>query len=188
MVKFRLVYLLCLICLSSNCYNYLSEDVPIISRPILNQRLPLLTLKVSTPESDRSLKEITKLYVKYVTDTGYFGRVIADGIVSPYHIDIYTSEVNEYEHFWISSISTLFMLGTLGLLPSIYSQERVLNADFYVNGKLVGREKYRQKHSTLFGVPFFLIWETGIKEAKVIEYNKERNMIHNMIQDYNRYF
>ncbi|TGL56325.1 hypothetical protein EHQ58_16995 [Leptospira ognonensis] len=171
----------------SHCYNYLSEDVPIISRPVMNQRIALLTLKVSSPESERSLNDITKLYVKYITDTGYFGRVITDGIRSSHHIDLYTSEINEYEHFWMSSISTLFMIGTLGLLPSIYSQERILHADFYVNEKLVGRERYRQKHSTLFGVPFFLIWETGIKEAKVIEYNKERNMINNMIQDYNRY-
>jgi len=176
-------------CISTltNCYNYLSEDVPIISRPILNQRIPLLTIKVSSPESDRSTLDITRLYVSYIQDTGYFGKVVSEGIKSSHHIEIYTSEINEYEHFWMSSISTLFMIGTLGLLPSIYSQERVLHADFYVNDKLVGKEKYRQKHSTLFGVPFFLIWESGIKEAKVIEYNKERNMIYNMIQDYNRF-
>jgi len=153
----------------------------------MNQRIALLTIRITSPESERSISEITKLYSRYIMDTGYFGRVITDGIRSAHHIEIYTSEINEYEHFWISSISTLFMLGTLGLLPSIYSQERIIHADFYMNDKLVGRERYKQKHTTLFGVPFFLIWETGIKEAKVIEYNKERNMIHNMIQDYNHY-
>ncbi|TGN20489.1 hypothetical protein [Leptospira idonii] len=187
MTYFRFVIFLLIFSSFSHCYNYLSEDVPIIVRPELKQRISLLTIKVSSPESERSKKEITALYTKYINDTGYFGRVISEGIRSPHHIDIYTSEVNEYEHFWISSLSTLFMIGTVGLLPSIYSQERVLHADFYVEDRLVGRERYRQKHSTLFGVPFFFIWESGIKEAKTIEYNKERNMIHNMIQDYNRY-
>ena len=186
MLKIR-IFLFLVILLLSNCYNYLSEDVPIVTRPFLNQRLALLTVKVISPESAHSTNQLTALYSKYISDTGYFGKVITDGIRSAHHIDIYTSEVNEYEHFWISSISTLFMLGTLGLLPSMYSQERVLHAEFYINDKLVGRERYRQKHTTLFGVPFFLIWETGIKEAKLIEYNKERNMINNMIQDYNRY-
>ncbi|TGN06479.1 hypothetical protein [Leptospira ilyithenensis] len=175
------------ILLFTNCYNYLSEDVPIIVRPELKQRISLLTIKVTSPESERSKKHITALYTTYINDTGYFGRVINEGIRSSHHIDIYTSEVNEYEHFWVSSISSLFMILTAGILPSIYSQERVLHADFYVEEKLVGREKYRQKHSTLFGVPFFFIWESGIEEAKIIQYNKERNMINNMIQDYNRY-
>ncbi|MCU0823521.1 MAG: hypothetical protein MUF77_02630 [Leptospira sp.] len=170
-----------------SCYNYMSEEVPIVSRPTLKQTLPLLSIKVNTPESDQSKKEITAIYERYLLDTGYFGRIISDGIRANHHIEIYTSEVNEYEHFWISSISTVFMVTTVGLLPSIYTKERVLYADFYINDKHVGREKYRQKHSTLFGLPFLFIWETGIKDAKVIQYNKERNLIHNLVQDYNRF-
>lgn len=170
-----------------NCYNYLSEDIPIITRPELKQRIPLLSVRVLSPEPEAVRKKMTAYYVKYITDSGYFGRVIAEDLRSPYHIDIYTAEVNEYEHFWTGSISTLFMIATAGLLPSVYSEERILICDFYVGDKFMGRERYRQKHTTLFGVPFFLIWETGIKEAKVIEFNKEKNMIHNMLQDYNRY-
>jgi len=187
MLFIRFSFLFAIILLVTNCYNYLSEDIPIVPRPELKQRISLLTIKVTSPESERSKRQITALYTKYINDTGYFGRVISDGIRSSHHIDIYTSEVNEYEHFWVSSISSLFMVLTVGILPSVYSEERVLNADFYVEEKLVGREKYKQKHSTLFGVPFFFIWESGIEEAKTIEYNKERNMINNMIQDYNRY-
>jgi hypothetical protein len=187
MFIFRFSILLLFALTLSHCYNYLSEDIPILTRPVLNQRISLLTVKVNSGESEQAVKEITGLYIKYLSETGYFGRVISEGIRSSHHIDIYTSQVNEYENFWISSISTLFMVGTLGILPSIYSKERVLQADFYVNDKFVGREKYRQKHTTLFGVPFMFIWESGIKEARVIEYNKERNMIHNMIQDYNRF-
>ncbi|MBM9590239.1 hypothetical protein JWG41_07270 [Leptospira sp. 201903075] len=170
-----------------SCYNYISEDVPIIARPDFKQQIAILTIKVSTPENDKTKREITAIYTKYLMETGYFGRVLSDGVRANHHIDLYTSEVNEYEHFWISSISTLFMLGTAGLLPSIYSKERVLHADFYLNDKLVGREKYRQKHSTLFGIPFVFIWEAGIKEAKTIHFNKEKNLIHNVVQDYNRY-
>ncbi|GBF51135.1 lipoprotein [Leptospira ryugenii] len=171
----------------NQCHNYLSEDVPIVTKPFLNQRLALLTIKVTSPESPKQTNELSQLYAKYLMDTGFFGRVLSDGIRSANHIDIYTAEVNEYEHFWISSISSLFMVSTLGLLPSIFSKERVLIAEFYVNDRMVGRERYRQKHSTLVGIPFLLIWETGIKEAKLIEYNKERNLINNMIQDYNRF-
>lgn len=176
-----------LVFLLHNCYNYLSEDIPIITRPELKQRIPLLSVRVLSPETEAVKKKMTAYYVKYIADSGYFGRVISEDLRSPYHIDIYTAEVNEYEHFWAGSISTLFMLGTAGLLPSIYSEERVLVCDFFVGDKYMGRERYRQKHTTLFGIPFFLIWESGIKEAKVIEFNKEKNMINNMLQDYNRY-
>ncbi|WP_208730417.1 hypothetical protein [Leptospira levettii] len=189
MIQFRKFahLVLCSLFFLSSCYNYMSEDVPIVTRPDFKQQIPLLSIKVSTPENNKNKREITALYTKYLSETGYFGRVLSDGVRANHHIDIYTSEVNEYEHFWVSSISTIFMIGTAGLLPSIYSKERVLHADFYLNDKLIGREKYRQKHSTLFGIPFMFIWETGIKEAKTIQYNKEKNLIHNVVQDYNRY-
>ncbi|WP_208652332.1 hypothetical protein [Leptospira kemamanensis] len=189
MIRIRnfIVLVLCSLLFFPSCYNYMSEDVPIIARPTLKQQIPLLTIQVITPENNRNKREITAIYTKYLTETGYFERVLSDGVRANHHIDLYTSEVNEYEHFWVSSISTIFMIGTAGLLPSIYSKERVLQADFYLNDKLIGREKYRQKHSTLFGVPFMFIWESGIKEAKTIQYNKEKNLIHNVVNDYNRY-
>lgn len=166
----------------------MSEDIPTIQKPILRNRLPLLSIQVVSPERDSTKKKVTELYTKYLTESGYFDRVVAEGIRTPYHIDLYTSEVNEYEHFWVSSISTLFMIGTVGLLPSIYSKERVLVADIYINERWVGRERYKQKHTTLFGIPFLFIWEKGILESKTIAMDKEKNMIHNLIQDLNRYF
>lgn len=172
---------------TTSCYNYMSEDVPIVVSPSLKQTLPLISIKVITPETDHTKKEITAIYERYLMDTGAFGRVLSEGIRANHHIDIYTSEVNEYEHFWTATVSSIFLIGTAGLLPSIYTKERVLHADFYIDDKLVGKEKYRQKHSTLFGLPFLFIWESGIKEAKTIQYNKERNLINNLVKDYNRF-
>ncbi|MDF3820799.1 hypothetical protein P3G55_12860 [Leptospira sp. 96542] len=186
-MKWKLLTAVFALFVFSHCYNYMGEEVPIVVSPEFKKQIPILTIKVSTPEYDKSKNEITAIYTKYLLDTGYFGRVLSDGVRANHHIDLYTSEINEYEHFWVSTISTIFMLGTAGLLPSIYSKERVLHADFYLNDKLIGREKYRQKHSTLFGIPFFIIWESGIKEAKTIQYNKEKNLINNVVQDYNRY-
>jgi len=158
-----------------------------VTKPELKRRIPLLSIKITTPESEKSLRKIEELYLRYLTETGQFGRVISDEIRSPYHMEIFTSEIHEYEYFWTGAISTVFMIATAGLLPSHYTEDRLITVDFYVSDKFVGRENYRQRHTTMFGLPFLVIWERGIKEARDIEFNKERNMINNLVKDYNRY-
>lgn len=185
MIKFFMIGIILLT--FSNCYNYLSEDSQIVPRPNLNKRIPVLSIQVTGPEGEEETEKITDLYTEYLMDTGYFGRVITGGVRAPYHIDIYTAIVDEYENAWLAFGSGFFSLATAGLVPAFYGERRVLRARIFKDGNLQGERLYSQKHVTLFGVVFMFIWERGIEESSMIEYNKEKNLIHNLVQDLNDY-
>lgn len=170
-----------------NCYNYLSEDVPIVVAPSLNKRIPVLSIHVVSPEGEEEQERISELYVEYLQETGYFGRVISGGVRAPYHIDIYTAVLDEYENAWLGFGSGFFSIATAGLVPAFYGERRLLRARIFKEGQILGERVYTQKHTTLFGVVFLFIWERGIEESAVIGYNKEKNLIHNLIQDLNEY-
>lgn len=170
-----------------SCYNYLSEEVPIVAKPILKQTIPLISIRVSTPEGEKEKKRITQLYHKYLEDTGYFGRVESDGVVAPIHLEIYTSIMDEYENSWYAFTSTLFSVGTVGLLPAFYGERRMLRAKIYRDNVFITEKLYSQKHVTLYGLIFIFIWEMGIEDSRVIENNKEKNIMHNLVQDLNDY-
>lgn len=171
----------------SQCYNYLSDEVPIIVEPKLNKRIPVLSIQVMSAEGKRAEEKITDLYVKYLEETGYFGRVISGGVRAPYHIDIYTAVIDEYEHAFLTVISSIFSLGTAGLLPAISGERRILRAKIYREEELIAERVFSQKHVTLYSLIFIFIWERGIEESEKIQFNKEKNLIHNLVESLNDY-
>ncbi len=170
-----------------SCYNYLSEEVPIVVKPTLKQTIPLISIRVTTPEGEKERKRITELYHKYLEETGNFGRVESDGIVAPIHLEIYTSVMDEYENSWYAITSTLFSLGTAGILPAFYGERRMVRAKIYRDNIFITEKLYSQKHVTLYSFIFIFIWEMGIEDSRIIEYNKEKNIMHNLVQDLNDY-
>jgi hypothetical protein len=166
-----------------NCYNYLSDDIPIVLEPKISKRIPVVSLSVRTSEGERERERIAAVYTRYLEESGYFGRVLGEGIRAPLHLEIYTAIMDEYENAWTATISTVFCLGTAGLLPAMYGERRILRLKVYKESDLIADRIYTQKHTTLFGLVFLLIWERGIEEKAEIEFNKERNLIHNVIQD-----
>jgi hypothetical protein len=143
----------------------------------------VVSIQVRTSEGESEKERITEIYTKYLEESGYFGRVISGGVRAPYHIDIYTAILDEYENAWLGFTSSFFSIATASLVPAFYGERRVLRAKIYKDELLVGERLYSQKHVTLFGVIFLFIWEDGIEESYEIEYNKEKNIIHNLIQD-----
>jgi hypothetical protein len=127
------------------------------------------------------------LYHKYLEETGNFGRVESEGIVAPIHLEIYTSIMDEYENSWYAFTSTLFSVGTAGVLPAFYGQRRMLRAKIYRDNIFITEKLYSQKHVTLYSIIFIFIWEMGIEDSSVIEFNKEKNIMHNLVQDLNDY-
>ncbi|WCL48761.1 hypothetical protein [Leptospira sp. GIMC2001] len=170
-----------------NCYNYLSDDLPIIAAPKLDKRIPVLSITVSTPESEKKREKIAEIYRTYLEETKYFGRVIEGGVRAPYHIDIYTAVVDEYENTWLAVISGLFSIPTATLLPAYYGERRIVRARIFRDDEFLGEKFYSQKHTTLYSLIFMFIWETGIEESAVIENNKEKNIMHNLVQDMTGY-
>lgn len=183
MMKQRIVSLVFGLLFFSNCYNYLTDDIPIVVRPILGKRIPVASIQVKTSEGETEKERITEIYTRYLEESGYFGRVISGGVRAPYHIEIYTAILDEYENAWLGFTSSFFSIATATLVPAFYGERRVLKAKIFKNDVLVGERQYSQKHVTLFGVIFLFIWEKGIEESYEIEYNKEKNIIHNLIQD-----
>jgi hypothetical protein len=187
MILFKNSLLIIGILIFSNCYNYLSEEIPVVVHPKLDKRIPVLSIQVRTPEGELERERIVELYTKYLVETGYFGRVISGGVRAPYHIDIYTAIVDEYENAWLAFGSGFFSIATAGLLPAFSGERRVLRAKIYREDKLISERAYSQKHTTLYGLVFMFIWERGIEEAAEIGYNKEKNLIHNLVEDLNIY-
>lgn len=177
------LWLLSLFFSLGNCYNYLTDDIPIVVKPILDKRIPVLSLHVTTSEGEEEQERITEIYTKYLEETGYFGRVISGGVRAPYHLEIYTAVQDEYENAWFGFASTFFTVATAGVVPAFYGERRVLRTKIYKEGAMVGEKYYTQKHMTLFGLVFLFIWERGIEESAEIEFNKEKNLIHNLVQD-----
>lgn len=168
-----------------SCYNYLSDDIPIITKPNLDKRIPFLSIQVNSPEGEEERQRISDLYVKYLEETGYFGRVVGNGVKAPLHFEIFTSVMDEYENAWYSFTSSLFSLGTAGLLPAFYGERRIMRVKIFRDNLFITEKYYTQKHVTLYSLIFVFIWELGIEESEIIEYNKEKNLIHNLVQDLN---
>lgn len=168
-----------------SCYNYLSDDIPIISKPVMDKRFPFLSIQVQSAEGEAERQRISDLYVKYLEETGHFGRVLGNGVRAPLHFEIFTSVMDEYENAWYSFTSSLFSIGTLGLLPAFYGERRIMRVKIFKDNLFLTEKIYTQKHVTLYSIIFVFIWELGIEESKIIEYNKEKNLIHNLVQDLN---
>ncbi len=169
------------------CYNYLSDEIPVVVNPYLNKKIPILSIQVRSSEGRKEEDRITELYKQYLQETGHFGRVISGGVRAPYHIDIYTAVVDEYENFFLTFASSFFSLATAGILPAFSGQKRVLRARIYKEGNFLGERVYFQKHTTLYSLIFIFIWERGIEESAKIGYNKEKNLIHNLVEDLNEF-
>ena len=178
--------ILCL--LFSNCASYLSSDLPLTETFPKRSALSEVGIHLESGTDKADLRNLYDIIVSELEKSNLFNRIRLEKVpTSKLHLKIYSALSDTFEDKWLFGISTFLSATTLGIIPAIKRDRRVMIVEYYWNKELLLKKEYSHKFITVYGLMFFLEWEKGIQDADTIAPRRDANLFLNAMRDLPEY-